>query len=60
MKRRLVAAFLALVAAGILFAVAASTRSNDTEGLLQTVETAQVTAAAFYIVLPVELSLIHI
>ena len=54
MKRRLVGAFLALVAAGILFAVAASTRSNDANGLLQTVETAQVTAAAFYIALPVE------
>ena len=54
MKRRLVAAFLALAAAGILFAVAASTRSNDTKGLLQTVDTAQATAAAFYIALPVE------
>ena len=54
MKRRLMAAFLALVAAGILFAVAASTRSNDANGLLQTVETAQVTAAAFYIALPAE------
>ncbi|MDH4179391.1 MAG: hypothetical protein OEV33_02690, partial [Armatimonadota bacterium] len=54
MKRTLLAAFLALVAAGILFAFAASTRSNDVKGLLQTVETAQVTAAAFYISLPVE------
>ena len=54
MKRTLLAAFLALIAAGVLFAVAASTRSNDHEGLLQTVATAQVTAAGFYISLPVE------
>jgi len=60
LSHRLAAAFLALVAAGILFAVAASTRPSSGKGPaaagtpVGAVETAQVTAASFYISLPVE------
>jgi multidrug resistance efflux pump len=54
MKRQLVAAGLALLAAAILVGLAVWPRSGGAEDLWKTIATAEVTAADFYITLPVE------